>query len=237
MPTTSTSPKYSWLGAAEVSTELPSGQIAMGARSYIPQLGRFLQPDPVSGGSANAYTFGDPINTADPSGALTYGFSGWLKETNNQEAQEVVAREVARETLEREEAERRVVEAQAATEAAGPPSEESTPLGGYPGWLCETAANAGQEVQGCGGSGGGSSQCSKGGVICANEAVAVHGHCGSEFRNKPCKHSGGGGNGIDTACALVGIADLFPPIAVTPGGIIAGAFCAGYAAGKVVKGG
>jgi RHS repeat-associated protein len=151
VPTTSTPPKYSWLGAEGARTELPSGQIAMGARSYIPQLGRFLQPDPIPGGSADAYTytFGDPINTTDPSGALTYGFSGWLKEANNQEAQEVVAREVARETLEREEAERRAAEAQAAAEAAGPIGEESTPLGGYAGWLCETAANTGQEVEGC----------------------------------------------------------------------------------------
>ena len=77
----------------------------MGARSYIPQLGRFLQPDPAPGGSASAYayTFGDPVNSSDPTGTLTYGFASWLKEANNQEAQEVVAREVARETLEREE--------------------------------------------------------------------------------------------------------------------------------------
>jgi RHS repeat-associated protein len=156
VPTTSTPPKYSWLGAEQAPTELPSGQISMGARSYIPKLGRFLQPDPIPGGSADAYTytFGDPINTTDPSGALTYGFSGWLKETNNQEAQEVVAREVAREALEREEAERRAAEAQAAAEAAGPSSEESTPLGGYSGWLCETATNTGQEAEGCGGAGG-----------------------------------------------------------------------------------
>ncbi len=115
VPTTSSPPKYSWLGADGLPTELPSGVVAMGARSYVPQLGRFLQPDPIPGGSANAYTytFGDPINTSDPSGTLTYGISSWLKETNNQEAQEVVAREVARETLEREEAERKAAEANA----------------------------------------------------------------------------------------------------------------------------
>ena len=123
VPTTSLPPKYSWLGANEIPTELPSGILDMGARSYIPQLGRFLQPDPVPGGSADAYTytFGDPVNTSDPSGELTYGFSGWLKEANNQEAQEVVAREVAREALEREEAERRAREAQEAAEAAAGP--------------------------------------------------------------------------------------------------------------------
>jgi RHS repeat-associated protein len=113
VPAVSAPPKYSWLGSVELATELPSGAIDMGARSYIPQLGRFLQPDPIPGGSANAYayTFGDPVNSSDPSGALTYGFSGWLDEANNQEAKEVVEREVARETLEREEAERKASEA------------------------------------------------------------------------------------------------------------------------------
>jgi RHS repeat-associated protein len=74
VPTTSLPPKYSWLGALEVPTELPSGVTAMGARSYVPQLGRFLQPDPDPGGSANAYsyTFGDPVNTSDPSGETTF---------------------------------------------------------------------------------------------------------------------------------------------------------------------
>ncbi len=163
VPTTSTPAKYSWLGAEQQPTELPSGEIAMGARSYIPQLGRFLQPDPIPGGSANAYTytFGDPVNTSDPNGALTYGFSGWLKEANNQEAQEVVAREVARETLEREEAERRAREAQEAEEAAAAaaaiPAAAEEPLGGSAGWACEYAAETGQEDAECGGGSSGGS--------------------------------------------------------------------------------
>jgi len=80
-------------------TEFTSGVIAMGARSYVPQSGRFLQPDPIPGGSAHAYsyTFGDPVNSADPSGELTYGLSGWLKAQDDQEAKEVAEREVARE--------------------------------------------------------------------------------------------------------------------------------------------
>lgn len=55
-------------GAGE--TELASGTIDIGARSYVPQLGRFLQPDPQPGGSANAYayTHGNPLNESDPSG-------------------------------------------------------------------------------------------------------------------------------------------------------------------------
>ncbi len=80
VPRTSTPPKYSWLGADERQTELPSGIIAMGERSYVPQLGRFLQTDPIPGGSANAYAYtnADPINTTDPTGdeyttTITYG--------------------------------------------------------------------------------------------------------------------------------------------------------------------
>jgi RHS repeat-associated protein len=70
VPRTSTPPKYNWLGSDQRPTELPSGLIDMGARGYIPQLGRFEQTDPQPGGSINAYayTHDDPVNQADPSG-------------------------------------------------------------------------------------------------------------------------------------------------------------------------
>ena len=81
VPESGASPgKYSWLGAAQRSTELSSGVVNMGARVYVPHLGRFLQTDPVSGGSANAYSygFGDPVNEADPSGEYTPHAPAWL---------------------------------------------------------------------------------------------------------------------------------------------------------------
>jgi RHS repeat-associated protein len=70
VPTTGSPSRYSWLGTQELPTEFPSGVTAMGARSYVPQLGRFLQPDPKPGGSENAYayTHGNPLNETDPSG-------------------------------------------------------------------------------------------------------------------------------------------------------------------------
>jgi hypothetical protein len=44
----------------------------MGARPYDPDLGRFLAPDPVDGGSLNRYDYAnqDPINQFDPAGTM-----------------------------------------------------------------------------------------------------------------------------------------------------------------------
>lgn len=127
VPRTSSPPKYSWLGGMQLSTELPSGIIAMGARSYIPRIGRFLQPDPVEGGSANAYayTFGDPVNTADPSGEYTVGTPEWVHEFFDEEAvnatEEAIER-AAEEQAAKEEAEQKAEEAreEAWAASAGP---------------------------------------------------------------------------------------------------------------------
>jgi RHS repeat-associated protein len=69
-PTGGSAGRFGWLGGKQRRTELPSGVIQMGARSYVPSLGRFLTPDPILGGSANPYDYAnqDPINNFDLNG-------------------------------------------------------------------------------------------------------------------------------------------------------------------------
>jgi len=76
VPLSGTPQRYGWLGGSVRRTELASGVIQMGARSYVPTIGKFLSPDPIAGGSANAYDYGnaDPVNQFDPMGMAPYGY-------------------------------------------------------------------------------------------------------------------------------------------------------------------
>lgn len=127
VPATEAPPKYSWLGAIDLPTELPSGIVTMGVRSYIPELGRFLQPDPIPGGSANAYnyTYGNPLNTTDPTGESTEytigGPSAAATAWATQSSAEAAAQQAAENAAARAAAERAEQEALAdETSAYGP---------------------------------------------------------------------------------------------------------------------
>lgn len=69
-PTSGDAGRFGWLGGKHRQTELASGVIQMGARSYVPQIGRFVSVDPLQGGSASAYDYAnaDPINNIDLDG-------------------------------------------------------------------------------------------------------------------------------------------------------------------------
>lgn len=67
---------YGWLGGHQRGLE-HEGAIAtieMGARQYVPGLGRFLEVDPIEGGSCNDYDYvcADPINQLDLDGEAIF---------------------------------------------------------------------------------------------------------------------------------------------------------------------
>lgn len=74
-PKGAAAPQFGWLGASQRRTTLPSGAVQMGVRTYVPAIGRFTSPDPIPGGSANAYeySYGDPVNQFDLDGRASSG--------------------------------------------------------------------------------------------------------------------------------------------------------------------
>ncbi len=61
--------RYGFHGSKQREALTSQGMIAMGVRLYAPQTGRFLQEDPVLGGTANPYEYpSDPINLSDVTG-------------------------------------------------------------------------------------------------------------------------------------------------------------------------
>jgi RHS repeat-associated protein len=78
-PSNTVDPRYAWLGGKRRdSGDALAGIVLMGVRLYSPTLGRFLQLDPVKGGSANSYDYAnqDPINKFDLDGTWLWAIAG-----------------------------------------------------------------------------------------------------------------------------------------------------------------
>ena len=77
--------EYGWLGQHQRGTEQAKNihTIEMGARQYVPGLGRFIEVDPIEGGSANDYEYcaGDPVGCTDLDGRYVDGrHGGWWRD-------------------------------------------------------------------------------------------------------------------------------------------------------------
>ncbi|MER6205926.1 DNRLRE domain-containing protein [Streptomyces sp. NPDC001642] len=77
-PTDTDADRYGWLGGKERPTATAADAILMGVRVYDPATGRFLQTDPVPGGSDNSYEYASqsPVSYADPAGTWKVSW-GW----------------------------------------------------------------------------------------------------------------------------------------------------------------
>lgn len=64
--------RYGWLGGKARAADTVAGVVVMGVRLYNPVTGRFLQRDPVPGGSANSYDYGhqEPMRSYDLDGRV-----------------------------------------------------------------------------------------------------------------------------------------------------------------------
>jgi RHS repeat-associated protein len=84
VPRGATGTRYGWLGGKQRAADTPAGLSVMGARLYNPNTGRFLQSDPVYGGSANAYDYAnqEPMQTFDLDGNMARESGGQALPSN-----------------------------------------------------------------------------------------------------------------------------------------------------------
>ncbi len=96
---------YGWHGQAQRPLDTTAGltpTIEMGARQYLPQLGRFIEQDPIEGGVDNDYTYvTDPINGSDLNGMWGWSSikSAWKATKNFVKKHEKGLRQIANVTV------------------------------------------------------------------------------------------------------------------------------------------
>lgn len=150
VPTTSKPPKYSWLGASGLSSELSSGTLVTGTTAYVPQIARSLQSENVV---SPAEVFPNGTYTGQP---YTTGISGEAITLGNDFATNTPGRQASRENEARIQSEEEALfhapHYPDVAETTPMPTEGGAeePLGGYEGWACEYAEQTGQE-EGCAG--------------------------------------------------------------------------------------
>ncbi len=148
VPVNGTPPtKYSWLGAEGLATETSSGAANPGGGSYVPQLGRPLQTEPVvaPGAYANGSYNGMPYTTGVSAQSEALG-SDLANGAPGREASRLAA---AKKFQEEEEQKAREEEETLARINAPTPGEGGAEPG-EAGSICEVAALTGQEADGCG---------------------------------------------------------------------------------------
>jgi hypothetical protein len=93
-----TPPKYAWLGATGVTTELAAGVATKGGASYVSQIARDLQTEPVvpPGAFPNGQGSGSPYISE---------VSGWSVALSQAQSAEVIAEELAKQEAARKKAE------------------------------------------------------------------------------------------------------------------------------------
>lgn len=105
---TATGASWNYVGQHQKLTDtntspISGGIIQMGARVYIPTLGRFLSVDPIEGAGDNAYSYvNDPVNEEDLDGKIAplIAFAAWqLGRIAVQQAVKVAAQHAAKQAV------------------------------------------------------------------------------------------------------------------------------------------
>ena len=130
--------KYSWLGAGGLATEQSSGAANPGGSSYVTQLGRPLQTQPVEapGAYSNGSYGGAPYTTEISAQAITLG-NDWAAGAPEREA----ARQAAAKKREEEEEERAKEQAELNARLNAPTPTEGGAEGGDP-VVCDAVAKS-----------------------------------------------------------------------------------------------